>query len=129
MGKPNTYLQLRQAQQEIAELNRRIWYGKGFTMQQCMDIAMIALHREFGFGPVYQDRFEKAFRETFVDYAELCMEDSQDDADIDYTKEVVDRALRAARGDNILPFDQRYAEENLYFRDGREAWKEGSVNA
>ena len=129
MGKPNTYLQLRQAQQRIATLEHELYYAKGFTMQQCMDIAMIALHQEFGFGPVYQDRFEKAFRQAFVDYAELCVEDSKDDDDIDYTKAVMDRALRAARGENILPFEQRYAEENLYFRDGRDAWKEGSVNA
>lgn len=44
------------------------------------------------------------------------MEDSKDDEQIVYTQEKLDRALRSACGDNILPFDERYAPENLYLR-------------
>lgn len=124
MSKPNTYLQLRAAQQQIQQLQRDIWMSKGFTIQQCLDIAQIALHEEFGFGPTYQSRFGNAFRKAFVEYAELCLDDGKDDADIVYTKEVLDRALRAACGDDILPFDDRYAQDKLYFRDSREEWKE-----
>ena len=126
MGKPNTYLQLRAALQEIQELKKQVWFSKGFTMQQCLDIAMIALHQEFGFGPSYQARFGRAFRDAFVAYAELCLDDGKDDEEIIYTKEVLDRQLRAACGDDILPFDERYAEDKLYFRDSREKWREGS---
>lgn len=124
MGKPNTYLQLRAALQEIQELKKQVWLSKGFTMQQCLDIAMIALHQEFGFGPSYQARFGQAFRSAFVAYAELCLDDGKDDEEIIYTKEVLDRQLRAACGDDILPFDERYAQDKLYFRDSREKWKE-----
>ena len=126
MGKPNTYLQLRAALQEVQKLQKELWYAKGFTMQQCLDIAMIALNTEFGFGPVYQARFGRAFRDAFVEYAELCLDDGKDDADIVYTKEVLDRQLRKACGDDILPFDERYAEDRLYFRDSREKWREES---
>ena len=124
MGKPNTYLQLRAAQLQIQQLQRDIWMSKGFTIQQCLDIAQIALHEEFGFGPTYQSRFADAYRRVFVEYADLCVEDCKDDADIVYTKGVLDRALRAACGDDILPFEERYAQDNLYFRDTREKWKE-----
>lgn len=116
MPKPNTYVQLLNAQQRIRQLEENIQIMKGFTLQQAMDMAMIALHDEFQFGPKYNERFEKAFRETFIEYAKMCVSDGADDPEIVYTKEKVDRALRAARGD-IKPFDERYAPENLYFRD------------
>lgn len=122
MAKPNTYILLRQAQQEIAQLRQDIWVAKGFTMQQCLDIAQIALHEEFGFGPTYQKRFAKAFKNAFVDRAELCKLDGKDDQEIVYTKEVIDRELRAACGE-IRPFDERYALKNLYFWDDREKWR------
>ena len=47
----------------------------------------------------------------------MCISDGADDPEIVYTKAKVDQALRAACGDNIRPFDDRYALENLYFRD------------
>lgn len=124
MGKPNTYLQLRAAEQRIRQLEQEVWMSKGFTIQQCLDIAQIALHEEFGFGPAYQSRFGRAFRRAFVEYAELCLEDGADDEDIVYTKGVLDRALRSACGDEVPPFDERYAQDRLYFRDSREAWAE-----
>ena len=46
----------------------------------------------------------------------MCVDDGRDDADIVYTKEKMDRMLRAACGDDILPFDERYAPDNLYLR-------------
>ena len=97
---------------------------KGFTIQQCQDMAQVALHQEFGFGPAYQQRFEKAFRQAFFEYADLCVTDGMDDAELVYTKECVDRALRAACGEDMLPFDERYAPERMYFRDSWEEWKE-----
>ena len=124
MGKPSAQVLLMQSQQKIKQLEFDNYVLKGFTMQQCLDIAHIALHKEFGFGPVYQQRFEKAFRQVFVDYAELCVTDGKDDQEIVYTKECVDRSLRAACGDDILPFDERYAMERLYLRDTRDKWKE-----
>ena len=56
----------------------------------------------------------------------MCVEDGADDAQISYTKEKVDRALKAACGE-ILPFEERYDEKNLYFRDSWEKWEKGSV--
>lgn len=128
MGKPNTYVQLLNAQQLIQQLQQQILLlqqknrqevelMKGFTIQQCQDMAIIALHNEFHFGPKMSKRFESAFRGTFKEYAKMCVADGKDDPDIVFTKEKVDRALRAACGNDVRPFDERYAPENLYFRD------------
>ena len=113
MGKPNPMVLLMNAKQEILHLQMEVERMKGFTLQQSLDMALIALHHEFHFGPKYCARFEKAFRETFLAYAEMCMEDSADDEEIVYTKEKVDRALRAACGEDILPFDERYRFDQL----------------
>lgn len=126
MAAPSTYVQLLNAQKAIKQLQLDLYVSKGFTIQQCMDMAMIALHEEFGFGPKYQARFEDAFRRTFVAYSEMCLEDGADDETLCYTKEKVDRALKAACGE-IIPFDDRYDEKRLYFRDSRDEWEKGSV--
>ena len=116
MGKPNTYVQLLNAQKEIRQLKIDIEFMKGFTLQQSLDIALLTLHNEFGFGPDRNGKFEEAFRKTFVEFAQMCVDDGRDDADIVYTKEKMDRMLRAACGDDILPFDERYAPDHLYLR-------------
>lgn len=126
MAAPSTYVQLLNAQKAIKQLQLDLYVSKGFTIQQCMDMAMIALHEEFGFGPKYQARFEDAFRRTFVAYSEMCLEDEADDETLSYTKEKVDRALKAACGE-IIPFEERYDEKRLYFRDSRDEWAKGSV--
>ena len=113
----NTFLQLQAARKEIAELRMQIEIMKGFTLQQSLDMAQIELNREFGFGPKNNARFKAGFKKTFLEYAALCVSDGADDPEIVYTKEKVDRALRQACGDDIQPFDERYALENLYFRD------------
>lgn len=117
MSKPNTYVQLLNAKQEILQLQQRLEIMKGFTVKQCLDMAIIALHNEFRFGPKMSRRFERAFLEAFKEYAQLCVDDGAYDPEIVYTKEKVDQALRAACGDDIRPFEERYALDNLYFRD------------
>ena len=116
MAKKSTYQQLLEAKKAIRLLQEQIDIMKGFTLQQSLDMACIALNNEFHFGPVYNARFEKAFRQTFHDYALLCVTDGEDDEEITYTKAKVDEALRIACGDDIMPFDERYAFDNLYFR-------------
>ena len=116
MAKSSTYIQLLNAQQVIRQLQAEIERMKGFTLQQSLDMAEIALNLEFNFGPKYNERFEKRFLNVFLEYAEMCVSDGEDDPEIIYTKEKVDRALIIARGEDVLPFDERYAVENLYYR-------------
>ena len=63
------------------------------------------------------DEDEFSDLDTFMAYAQMCVDDAVDDPEIVYTKEKMDRALRAACGENIRPFEERYAVENLYFRE------------
>ena len=86
MPKLNTYVQLLQAQKAIQQLQHDNAVIKGFTVQQCLDIAIIALHDEFHFGPKMNSRFESAFLETFMAYAQMCVDDAADDPEIAYTK-------------------------------------------
>lgn len=116
MAKPNTYVLLKNAEQQNRLLRQEVERMKGFTLQQSLDMALITLNLEFGFGPERCAAFEAAFRQTFMDYARMCVEDGASDDEIWYTKEKVDRALRRACGEDILPFDERYAPENLYLR-------------
>lgn len=123
MAKPSTQLLLMKARKQIEQLKYELYCSKGFTMQQCTDMAMLALNAEFNFGPAYNKRFEKRFREIFVEWADLCVEDGADDEQLWFTKEKLDQMLRRAYGEDLLPFEQRYAVERIYFRDSREEWK------
>lgn len=123
MAAPSTYKQLLEAKKIIQQLQEALIaerekteYMKGFTIRQCMDIAMITNNEEFQFGPVYNERFELRFMQNFLDYAQMCVDDAADDEDLWFTKDKLDGALRRARGE-VLPFEERYAYENLYFRD------------
>ena len=121
MAAPSTYKQLLEAKQtirqllaEIQQLQLEMNLMKGFTLQQALDMAQIALNREFSFGPKYNARFKTALVSTFREYAKLCVNDAEDDPELDFTKEKVDRALRVACGDDIEDFDTRYDEKNLF---------------
>lgn len=124
MSKPNTYVQLLNAQKEIKQLQYDIQFMKGFDLRQFLDMAMIALNEEFNFGPERNKRFESVFWQTFLEYAEMCVQDGRDDEEIAYTKGKLDRRLRIACGEDYPEFDVRYAEENLYRRNQLET-KEG----
>lgn len=113
MPKPNTYVQLMNAKQQIAVLAHEVERMKGFTLQQSLDMALITLHNSFGFGPDRCAKFEQDFRATFMDYAQRCVDDSHDDDEIVYTQECLDRDLRAAYelGRNAYGFE---VDKNFY---------------
>lgn len=120
---------IRELMQEIQDLRAGLDIMKGFTLQQSLDVACVSLNEEFSFGPVYNARFEKRFRKKFDDYALLSIDDAKDDEEMVYTKTKLDDALRIACGDDILPFDDRYAIENLWFRTKlEEGAKDGQQN-
>ena len=53
------------AQKEIRQLRINVEMMKGFTLQQSLDIALLTLHNDFGFGPDRNARFEEAFEKPF----------------------------------------------------------------
>ena len=117
MPKPNTYVQLMNAKKEIAALRYNLEYMKGFSVRQSLDMALIALNETFNFGPERNKKFEAAFWDVFIEYAQMCVSDGADDPEIVYTKEKLDKRLRLAAGDDYMPFDERYDERNVYTRN------------
>ena len=124
MAKPNTYVLLHQARQENLLLQENLRLSKGMTIQQSIDMMDMMLGEGFDFSPEDIDRAERLFRRIFVEFCQLCLEDGADDEEIWYTKGLLDRRLAAVKGGKILPFDDRYANERLYFRDYRHEWAE-----
>lgn len=112
----NPAVKVKLLEKENRELRVMNYQLKGFTLQQALDMAIITLNRSFGFGPERNRKFGTDFMETFREYARACVDDGKDDEEIVYTKSLVDRALTAALGE-VMPFDERYAPEHLYYRD------------
>lgn len=81
---------------------------KMFTVQQCVDMMMIAANEEYGLGPERLNRLEKTFYLVFKEYAEMTIEDAKDDKAIEYTKSKIDRKLEQICGEYFKPWEVRY---------------------
>ena len=79
-----------------------------FTIQQCVDMMMIAANEEYGLGPERLRRLEETFCNVFKEYAKLTLDDAKDDKTIEYTKAKIDQKLAQIMGDNFKPWDERY---------------------
>jgi len=113
--------QINELLRTIAEMEVKLEVIKGFTIQQALDEAQISLHECAGWGPTRNKRFEQVYLRNIRKRAADCLIDGKDDKEITYTKECLDRDLRAARGEDTPPFDVRYDPDNLYFRREMEA--------
>lgn len=79
-----------------------------FTIQQCVDMMMVAANEEYGLGPERLKRLEETFYSVFKEYAEMTIEDAKDDKAIEYTKSKLDRKLEQICGEYFKPWEQRY---------------------
>lgn len=102
MGKSG-FLDKLKAQQAVRERELR-----RFTLQQSHDLAIIALHKEFGFGPERIKRFSDKCLEVWNEYADIANADADSDKSMDYTHEKLDRALKEACGDYFVEWEERY---------------------
>lgn len=101
--KPNPMLAKIQAAHE-----REKTFLRTFTIQQCVDIMMIAVNAEFGFGAERLNRLEQIFYDVFREYARMMLEDAKDDKSIEYTKDKLDRKLQQIMGTYFMPWNERY---------------------
>ena len=74
-------------------------------VQMCKDAAMIAANAALGMGEGRCVVFSQAFDKALNEIVHTCLEDTPD---IEYTKEVIDRQLKAICGDNFQPWEYRY---------------------
>ena len=74
-------------------------------VQMCKDAAMIAANEALGMGEGRCVAFSQAFDKALNEIVHTCLEDTPD---IEYTKEVIDRQLKAICGENFQPWESRY---------------------
>ena len=91
-----------------AKHEQELNFFRTFTIQQCIDMAMIALNDKFGFGAERLNQFEDTFYEVFKEYAQSTIEDAKTDKDINWTKGVMDRKLKQIMGEHFVPWEERY---------------------
>ena len=91
-----------------AHYERRLAFSRSFTVQQCVDMMMIAAHDVFGFGPDRLNKLEKAFYDVFREYAKMTIDDAKDDKEIEYTKGKVDAKLEQIMGEYFVSWEERY---------------------
>lgn len=98
MARKNTYAKRLQAQRAGRTM---------FLTQMCKDAALIAANEALGMGEGRCIAFSEAFDRVFNEIVRVCLEDTPD---IEYTKDVIDRQLRAICGKHWQPWEIRYKE-------------------
>lgn len=93
-------------QQCNIDLMKGFQVGKSIALTQCMDMALITLHEDFGFGAVRIKRFYDAFNENWNEVTEIAKEDTPDR---EYVKDIIDRRLKCAvPPDEFRAWNDRY---------------------
>ena len=76
-----------------------------FLTQMCKDAALIAANEALGMGEGRCVSFSTAFDRVLNQIISTCLEDTPD---IEYTKDVIDRQLKAICGKHFAPWEVRY---------------------
>ena len=92
----------------LASFQEKIIFNRKFTMQQSLDMALIALNREFGFGADRLMRFSRRFQDVYDEYATLVIDDSKDDVMIEYSRAKLDAELQNCCGESFVDWNTRY---------------------
>lgn len=86
-------------------VNIEVANRNNISRQMCLDAAMMAANDVFNMGPSRCEAFQAAFSKYISEIATM---GSQDTADLEYTKDTIDRRLRQICGDKFVPWDERY---------------------
>lgn len=114
MPKPSPFLVKMQRQAEIkSSVQQDVM--KIFTIQQSLDMALLALGREFGFGPSRCKRFIDRFNQIFGDYIDDALTEAKSDDSIIYIRACIDRELKQYCGEHFHPWDERYSNVPGWF--------------
>lgn len=99
----NAYLAKLQAKKEYE--NRLHWSISQRFLEDCM---VIAVNRVFQRkGGIIAELLQE-FREIYAEFAVILTEDGEDDEELWYTKEKMDRELRYILEEYFIPWDERY---------------------
>lgn len=102
MAKQSTFMARIQKAQEIREEQaRRV--ARIFEL----DMVTLALGR-MGFREAKFKEFDKVLAEVVNEYGRDILEDSKEDAELWYSKDVMDREIKQYVGSLFVPYDERY---------------------
>lgn len=91
------------------EVNIRLRLYTRCRMQMAEDAAFLAANEVLGLGAGRARDFGNAFVKYVNEIAELIVKDSEDDKELVYSKDVIDRRIREIVGEeNFVPYDERY---------------------
>lgn len=103
MARVSGYLKRQQEQKErVLEMHRR------FTMQWCLDAAILAANEVFRRKGEKLVEFVEVYSKYANEIAKMTMEDAKDDKALDYTKGTIDARMQELLGDAFQPWDERY---------------------
>ena len=77
-----------------------------FTRQLMVDLSMVALNAEFGFGSDRLKRYAKRMKALFEEYADMW---NGDTPDTEYARATLDAKLRQIFGPDFDEWEERYA--------------------
>lgn len=109
MGGKNTFLTM-----VNKEVQRRMVRYDLARMQIAEDAAFMAAHEVLGLGPGRAEAFGNAFVKYVGEITKLIDGDGKDDKKLEYSKSVIDRAIKPIVGDKLfLEFDKRYGNVDV----------------
>ena len=103
MARQSAFLKRLQEQKKREQRNRDM-----VVIQECQDMACIALNEAFGFGPDRLKKFSEAFMRVWAEYATLTVEDAETDKDVTYSVAKFEERLKQVCGEYYAPRDLRY---------------------
>ena len=103
VARQSAFLKRLQEQKRKEQRNRDM-----VVIQECQDMACIALNDAFGFGPDRLKKFCEAFMRTWTDYATLTVEDARADSEVTYSVAKFEERLKQVCGEYYAPRDLRY---------------------
>ena len=81
---------------------------RDFCLQFCGDIMLIAANAEFGFGPERLKKLHDTYEAAYDEYADLIINDTKYDKDMEYAKGKIDMKLQQIMGEYFEPWEERY---------------------
>jgi hypothetical protein len=73
-----------------------------------LDVAAIVANELLSLGAGRYPEFEVLYIKTMNEMAALLAVDGEDDADLEWSRETIDRRLRPIMGKKFRPWDERY---------------------
>ena len=106
----------------VAKYERLLSMQRLFSIQQAVDMSIIALNDAFGFGEDRIDKFVGQFNRVLEGYCDAVLEDGDEDPNLYYVRAVLDRRLEQILHDKFVPWEERYDFLQLQRKYGDGKW-------